>query len=82
MVHNENTGGVQGICPQPVDVVSSKLARGDIKDCTYALVAVESGSIDGRALIERAGLLVAPEVVRLRAQELAIGIFSALQRQQ
>ncbi len=76
VVHNENTGGVQGICPQPVDVVSSKLARGDIKDCAYARVAVESGSIDGRALIERAGLLVAPEVVRLRAQELAIGIVS------
>ncbi len=37
---------------------------------------------EGRALIERAGLLVAPEVVRTRAEELAIGIVSALQRQQ
>ncbi len=38
-------------------------------------------TIDGRALIERAGLLVAPKVVRLHAQELAIGIVAALQRQ-
>lgn len=80
VVQGSMTNGARAICPCAADVVASKLARGHAKDVAFATAALESGLIIADELVRRAAALEAPEPVRGRARELAVGLREAQAR--